>query len=281
MEGNQPTGGFVLPPDLRMRAPARKYMGLWVGFATVVVAAGALFCEMHLTAVPLEQTLMTAAVMILCCFIMYTSMFDVGHQRAVKSPPYEAQHKAYTAARERVRERGDLDALEGFCNRYISEELTVARKRLLLASGVPYEVFVRWQEGEMSKEEFQALNGKKRRGMKHAAALTPLKLTSCMLMHEGIGERRQVLPNVGVLRARRTLTALLPTIVGSLITVSVTIEGMLMTPAAIVAGILRLFTVIWTGVRGYSAGAYAVMEDDATSLEVKTTLLLSFLQGAT
>ena len=49
-----------------------------------------------------------------------------------------------------------------------------------------------------------------------------------------------------------------------------------MTPAAVVAACLRLFTVIWTGVRGYAAGAPAVEEEDKTVLECKISLLRAF-----
>ena len=269
---------FSLPLDLRMHTPSRKYMGIWVGIATILVATGALFCEMHITAAPLEQTVMTAAVMILCCFIMYTSMFDTGHQKALKSPSYETTYQGYLDARKRVREEGEMDALGAFCCEYVKKELESARERILLSAGLTLAFWEGWQKGAPLQEGETPLTSRKRRALKGASRLQPLKLTSCMLLHEGIGERRQLLLNVGVARTKRIATALLPTIIGSLVTVAVTVEGMVMTPAAIVAGILRLFTVVWTGVRGYSCGVYATLEDDKNALDVKTTLLLEYLK---
>jgi hypothetical protein len=234
---------------------------------------------MHVTAAPLEQTAITAAVMILCCFVMYTSMFDMGHQKALQSPAYQKTYEGYMDARNRVREVGELDTLDAFCNRYVCEELATARGRLLTSYGLTLSLWERWQKGTLSQEEKTSLTLKERRALRRATHLQPLKLTSCMLLHEGVGERREVLLNLGVARAKRIFFALFPTIIGSLVTVAMTVEGTIMTPAAIVAGALRLFTVIWTGVRGYSAGAYATLEDDSGVLEVKTTLLLSYLKG--
>ncbi len=266
-------GVFPMPLDLRMRAPSRRYMGLWVGFVTVAVAAAALFCEMHMTAVPVEQTFMTAAVMILCCFIMYTSMFDAGHQRSCTAAAYREKAAQYAAVRERVRSEVGTEGLDGFCTRYIAEELREARERILTAAGESLDGFEAWREAEKPRAYLRALPREKRRALRRAARLSALRLSAGMLMSEGGSAHRQAIPSVRGARVKRTVTALLPTTIGSLITVAVTLEGTAMTPAAMIAGLLRLFTVVWTGVRGYSAGSYAVSEDDAAALDCKITLL--------
>lgn len=267
---------FRLPPDLRLRAPNRRYIGLWVGAATVVVAALALFCEMHLTAAPIEQTVMTAAVMILCCFIMYTSLFDAGHQRACTSESYREKAQTYTRVREEACEGSGTGELEAFCTRLIEEELRQARERVLGAAGEDLDTFERWQSGALTGKAFSALARRKRRAMHRAARLKPLRLSATALLSAAPSRHRQGLMSVQARRVRKTLTAQIPTVLGSLITVAVTFEGIGMTPAATVAALLRLFTVVWTGVRGYSAGSYAVCEDDCAALDGKTTLLRTY-----
>ena len=271
---------FLLPANLRLRAPSKKHSGFWVGGMTVLVAAACFFCELHLSAAPIEQTAMTACVMLLCCFVMYTSLYDAGHARASEDPAYREVCDRYEALRERVRAMGDPVGIERFCSRYVSEELLEARTRLLLYAGVTYDTFVSWQDGELGEEAFKKLPSHKRKALVHAAALRPLRLTAALLLNEGNQGRRQLLVSVKGLRRKRTAIAMGPTLVGCLMTVGVSVEGVTLTLALVALGLLRLFSIVWTGVRGYSAGYYAVREDDTVALEGKITLLTAYCRWA-
>lgn len=277
MTNEQP---FVLPADLRLRAPSKKHAGFWVGGMTVLVAAACFFCELHLSAAPVEQTVMTACVMLLCCFVMYSSLYDAGHARAAEAPDYREVSDRYEALRERVREMGDPVGIERFCSRYVSEELIEARTRLLLYAGVPYDTFRAWQDGELGQKDIKTLPHHKRKAMVRAAALRPLRLTAALLLNEGNQGRRQLLVSVKGLRRRRTAIAMGPTLVGCLMTVGVSVEGVTLTLALVALGLLRLFSIVWTGVRGYSAGYCAVSEDDTVALEGKITLLGAYCRYA-
>jgi hypothetical protein len=221
---------------------------------------------------------MTAAVMILCCFIMYTSLFEAGHERSCESELYQKRLEAYERAREQVESRGG--SLDGFCTRFISEELRQARGRVLSAAGVEEATFCAYLKGELSREEYASLPRHKRRALRRAARMKPLAISAAQLLSGGSRTHRGGLVSVGKSRVRRTLSALLPTVVGSLVTVAVSPEGIPMTLAAAAVALLRLFTVVWTGVRGYSAGMLAVREDDCAALEGKTGLLTAFLREA-
>ncbi len=264
--------------DLRHMPTSRRYAGIWVGVATVMVATATLFCETHLTAVPIEQTLMTAAVVILSCFIMYTSLFDAGHEHAEDGEDYRAVLTAYHAARDAARPH--LRDLEDFCRAWSEEELSESRRHLLDEVGLDISYFVRYRDDTIPKEEWRCLPRIKRRALVRAAKLKPITLHATMLLSGGRGARRAPMLSTRPARIKRAATALVPTVIGSLITVAVTLESMEMTPAAIISGILRIFTIVWCGVRGYSTGVRAVSEDDTLVLESKMALLTVFTNRA-
>ncbi len=265
--------------DLRMRPHTRRYMGVWVGSATVLVASATLFCETHLTAVPIEQTVMTAAVMILSCFIMYTSLFDAGHEKAEEQDTYRAVQATYAEVRQAARPL--MRSLEAFCRVWSERELVEARRQILDTAGLTDADFIRCRDHTYSREEWRALPREKRRALRRARRLKPVRLHAAMLFSGDRGARRAPMLSTRSARMKRTAVALIPTVIGSLVTVAVTLESMEMSPAALISGILRIFTIVWCGVRGFSAGVRAVAEDDTSVLESKTALLTAFLASAT
>lgn len=267
---------FSFGEGLRLRPEARRYAGIWVGVLTVLFVSALFFCEMHLTAAPVEQTAMTAAVTVFACFVMYTSMFDAGRQRGLTEEKFLSLTERYEALRDRVREQSG-EGIEAFCTAYVAEELARSRRRLLFAAGESEEAFFRYREGAMPREEYRARNGCRRRALRAAARMKPLRLHAAMLLTAGSGERRGLTLHTGGARLRRGLRALLPTVFGSLVTVAVTLEGQTLTLPVVIAGLFRIFTLIWTGVRGYAAGGASVTAEESTVTETKTTLLAMYL----
>ncbi len=263
-----------LPPGLQPRQSNRRYAGVWVGVTTVAVAAATLFCEARLTAAPIDQTVMTAAIMILSCFIMYTSLFDTGHQKAEQNEMYRKIEEAYRVARDAAQPH--LARLEEFCSQYVKEELDIARRQILERAGLGVEALAAWRCDKMDPSVYRNMSRAKRRALKRAARLKPIRLRAAMLLSGDRRAHRAPALSSASARVRRTVTALLPTIVGSLITVAVTLEGVALTPAAVISGILRIFTIVWCGVRGYTAGVCAVKEDDGAVLSCKIAYLTAF-----
>ncbi len=257
--------------------PARRYVGVWVGIITVLVVSATLFFETRLTAAPADQTVMTASLMMLSCFVMYTSLFDTGRQKATETDTYKTVWNTYRTARDQAHSR--LGELEQFCAAYAGEELKRAQSECLSRAGLTPTDFTLWQSGNMPPDAFRALKRQKKRALKRTAKLKPLRLHATMLLTNNRHPRRTPTLSARPAYVKRTLTALIPTFVGSLVTVAVTLEGAALTPAAIVAGILRIFTIVWCGVRGFTAGTYAVTEDDTTVLETKTAYLTAFLSA--
>lgn len=100
-----------------------------------------------------------------------------------------------------------------------------------------------------------------------------------MLLTRSGGERRGLTLTASGARARRVLRALVPMVFGSFVTVAVSLEGQTLTLPLVIAGLLRIFTLIWTGVRGYAAGVSSVTAEESTVLETKITLLDLYLSG--
>lgn len=277
MENGNTPFSFGLEPRHLLRN--RRYTGIWVGVLTVLVVAATFFCEMHVTAAPAEQTAMTAAVTVLACFIMYTSLFDAGRQKSIGEDAYRDQTERYRRLGEQVK-RGGGEALERFCRTYVEEELRRTRETILGSVGERYETFLSYQAGEMTREAFRALPLPRRRALRRAARLKPLHLTAAMLLCEHLGQKRGLVLSGRPGRVKRSVRALIPMLLGSLVTVAVTLEGSDPTPATVIAGLLRIFNLIWTGARGYIAGCNAVPEEESAALETKSALLELYLAQA-
>ena len=101
-----------------------------------------------------------------------------------------------------------------------------------------------------------------------------------MLLTRSGGERRGLTLTASGTRVRRALRALVPMVFGSFVTVAVSLEGQTLTLPLVIAGLLRIFTLVWTGVRGYAAGVSSVTAEESTVLETKITLLDLYLSGA-
>ncbi len=275
MENNRE---FAMPPDLRLKMPQRRYSGFWVGTLTVLVAAMVFFCELHLSAAPIEQTFVTGAVMLLCCFVMYTSLYDAGVQRAKEAPAFLDLNQSWEAVRETVRKRGDLRGLDRFATAYAEEELYEARSRYLLTFGLDMNQYQLWTMGKLPVTDLGEGASLKQKALKKAFSMKPMKLSAGALLDGGHGERRQLLLSSKEGRTKRLLFALGPTLVGCFMTVSVSLEGMELTLGAIALGLFRLFTIFWTGMRGYSAGAWSIEEEEKTVLSSRMTLLSAYLK---
>ncbi len=260
--------------ELKQKATNRRLSGIWVGILTVLVAACVFFCELKLTTQRVEQTVLVASVMLLCCFIMYTSLFDAGCQAVKETPAYQALLKTYEEEREVVRTAGCLEGIEVFCTRYTKRELQEARSRLLVSNGLGMDTFSRYQCGEV----IEGLTRKQKFALKQADAMKPLKISAAMLLTGNTKERRRLLIAPGEGRAARVMMALGPTMVGCLMTVNISLEGADLSSGAIALGLLRLFTIFWTGVRGYTRGCVSTEEEDMTALENKAALLREYLK---
>jgi len=266
------------PADLKLRAPTRRTGGFWVGLLTVPVAACVFFAEWHLSAAPVEQTAVTAAVMVLCCFVMYSSLYDAGRQAGMDTELYRRRVTAYEAVREPVRLSGNPAALDEFCTRYAAGELEETRSRILIAAGLTVQDFLRWQNGDLPAEQQKKLTFSARRILKRARRVRPLKLSAALLLNTATGSSRgHPMLSVRPRKVRRSAVILVPTFAGCLLTVSISAQSVGLTPALLIAGLLRIFTIIWTGVRGYSVGCTTVREDECAALDAKTTLLSAYL----
>ena len=87
-------------------------------------------------------------------------------------------------------------------------------------------------------------------------------------------------PSASAVRRRSTVRAMLPALLGSLLTVSVALgcrDGI--DAAAIVSAALRLLALLSGGVRGYAMGYRSVTEDGVRSALVRTEYLTRFLSA--
>ena len=252
----------------------KKYSGFFVGALTLAVAASLFFCQLRITYATVEQTVVTALVMLFGCVIMYTTQKQSGLVCGQMSPRYREAAETHRACSEEVRSRGLLSSLDGFCTEYVKEELRRARNALCERACLP----AGYATASHTPETRRTLTRRQRMFLRRAERLKPLPLNASLLLSQSEqGERGALFPS-GKTRAARTARALLPTLVGCFLTVSIIPDVTSLSQGDIIVAVARLFTLLLTGVKGYRTGYGQATEESLSLLIFKNAFLGAFLK---
>lgn len=254
----------------------KRGAGIAVGALTFFVSILVFFTEPSLSAKPVEKITVQMSVTMFCIFLMYTSMSDAGCRAGEERAEYTAARDEWTALADRVRHAGNLSDLSGFCRRLALEEREEARANRLASVGVS----LRDYEAILSDpDRYRALPRRTRRVIRRVRAVRLLPLSPDRLLSSSGRGRRRIAPvSPGTARARSTAFAMVPSLVGTFLTVSVafTVEDG-MTASAAISAAFRLLALIWTGFRGYGMGYRSVVRDGVSACKTRSALLLRFL----
>jgi len=258
--------------DLRIRRGA----GIVVGSLTFLVSILVFFTEPSLSAKPAERITVQMAVTMFCIFLMYTSMSDAGCRAGEERAEYVEAQGEWVALADRVRRSGRLAELSGFCRTLAVEEREEARADRLAAVGLSLSDF---REIEADPARFRSLSRRVRRAVRRTRAVRLLRLSpDRLLFSSGRGRRRIAPVSPSASRARSTLFAMIPSFVGTFLTVSVVFtaaDGL--TASAVISAAFRLLALLWTGFRGYGMGYRSVVRDGVSACKTRSALLLRFL----
>ena len=267
------TGG-----DLRVLGELRikRGAGIVVGVLTFLVSVMIFFTEPSLSAKPVEHVSVQMSVAMFCIFMMYTSMSDAGCRAGEERPEYAAARDEWTNLADRVRRSGYLSELAGFCRRLAVEEREEARADRLAAVGLS---LADYEAIESDPARYRALPRRTRRMIRKVRAVRLLKLPPDRLLSSAGKSRRRIAPvSPGAQRTRSTVFAMVPSVAGTFLTVSVaftTADGL--TASAVISAAFRLLALLWMGFRGYGMGYRSVVRDCVSACKTRSALLLRFL----
>ena len=258
--------------DLRWKRGA----GIVVGALTFVVSILVFFTEPSLSAQPVEKITVQMTVTMFCIFLMYTSMSDAGCRAGEELPEYVSARDEWVLLADRVRRSGNLAGLSGFCRRLAVEEREEARADRLASVGLSLEDY---RAITADPVRLRRLPRPLRRAVLRARSIRLLRLSPDRLLSSfGRGRRRIAPVSPGSARARSTVFAMVPSLLGTFLTVSVAFtaaDGL--TASTVISAAFRLLALLWTGFRGYGMGYRSVVRDSVSACKTRTALLLRFL----
>ena len=190
---------------------------------------------------------------------MYFSLFDTGAEKAALLP----EHSSLTAERERLflryRTDGSSESLSAFCTA-LSKEKTEEKKELFLSHCCTTEAEISKIKEKAPKERRFA----ERRILWRFEHLKSVRITPRMLLAERTVATLSIplLSTPEKMRRQRFFRFLLPTALTALLSVSLACEVIRNPSADVIVGyLLKLFTLLFNGVKGFRSG-YAFVACD-------------------
>ncbi len=247
-----------------------------VGIFAFLVAALVFFTEATLTAAPIREVTVQLAVTMFCCVIVYVSMSEAGVQTGEERDEVRAAREELGALTDRIRREGRAAGLARFCRSVAIEERENLRADLLAEVGLDLEKY----RALLDDPAALALASRRvRRAARRAERLRLLRLSPELLLYGGERPRRSLLPpSATAVRGRATLRAMLPALLGSLMTVSVALGFRAgLDAAAVASAIFRLLALVSTGARGYSMGYRSLTHDGVRSMKSRAAYLVRYL----
>lgn len=255
----------------------RRGASFSVGILAFFVAALVFFTEISLAAAPIAHLTLELAVTMFCLVIMYSAMADAGAEAGEEMEEVKRTASEWKAVARRVREAGLTPGLVSYCRRLAEQERNEARCDLLASVGLsPADAHLVY----VDRKRFSALPRGVRRIIRRAESMPLLRLSPELLLYGGTSTyRRRLLPITAAAKRRRsTLRAMIPALLGSILTVSVAIgcrDGI--DASAIVSAALRLLALLSSGVKGYAMGYRSVTEEGVRSDSARTEYLSRYL----
>lgn len=254
-----------------------SYLGIFAAAATVVIFSALFFTDVSFTAATTVSFSLSFLLLFISSYMMYVSLFETGKNCSVREESYLSLLARRNTLFERLRTEGTQESLFLFCRKVSLEETKRGREEILHMHFAGEAEVAAWEHaprntlGRREKRVLRALSRQR------AVAITPR-----MLLAERPASARHtpLATSPERLRLRRTLSFLLPLALFTLLSVSVACEVILNpSPDAFVAYLLKLFTLLQSGIKGFRAGAQYISEDKCGYMREQCELLEEYLKS--
>lgn len=251
-------------------------LGILAAAATVIVFSALFFTEVSLSAQSALSFSLSFFLLFSSSYIMYVSLFETGRGQGEKEEKFSSLTTRRAALFTALREQGSKETLLAFCRRLSQKETAAARQALLLRHFTTEEELAAWRKTPRRDRTLTM-----RRALLADARFRPIQITPRMLLAEQ--------PKTAVYaplshtpdreRHRRTLAFLLPLALFTSLSVSLVCEVILNpSPDTVVAYLLKLFTLLHSGLKGFRAGFFHVTVDRCGYMEEQCELLEEYLK---
>ncbi len=269
---------LLSPPKAKERVRGLlSTLGILAAAATVLVFSALFFTEVSFSAHSALSFSLSFFLLFTSSYIMYISLFETGRGQGEKEERFLTLSRRRASLFAAVRERGDKETLLAFCRHYSKKETEAAREALLLQHLTSEEELSLWRKTP-KKERSAAM----RRALWADARFRPVLITPRMLLAEQprVATRAPLSHAPDRERHRRTLAFLLPLALVTSLSVSLACQVILdPSPDTVVAYLLKLFTLLQSGLKGFRAGFFHVTVDRSDYMEEQCQLLEEYLKS--
>lgn len=246
------------------------HIGRAIAVLTVVLAVILTFAEVTIVSDLTRRLTSEIAVLTVAAVLMYFAMQTEGELSARQTEEYRRQKEAARSAAEAV-SADKILALSAYLERYIQGELSSRRRSLLYTYGYTEEDYAAYLAGARSSI------AQARRIFRRARRMRPIHLSVGSLLCDA-EEHESTLTSPHAHRGLLTISRLVPSLLGMLVTVSVIIEWHdPITLSVIMQGAVKLCALLSVGLKGYLDGHKYVLGALVSHLSHKSRLLHAFL----
>lgn len=251
-----------------------SYLGIFAAAATVIIFSALFFSDVSFTAVGKVNITISFLLLFVSSYIMYVSLFETGKAQAEREEEYLALRKRRAILFARLHEEADPDRLTAFCKQLSIKETKEEKARLLHRHFTTEAEIALWRS--LPKKR---LKRSQKRVLRALAGQKAISITPRMLLAErpNVSHHAPLTLSPERCRRQRTVAFLLPLALFTGLSVSLVCEVILNPDAdAIVGYLLKLFTLLQSGIKGFRAGYQHILADKSDYMREQCDLLDSY-----
>ena len=244
-------------------------VGKTVALITLAIVALISFTEISFSGLGAQGFTSTLVMMLIASYVMYFSLEDAGEKLGRECEEYKQTVKRYKELKDRIN-GDDLPRLRQFCLDYRQAELEYRRWNTLFSLGYTKEEYESYLRGDKIPK-------KARKALGRVKKIKCADLTAANLL-SGESMRKKELKNPEESRIFHMILSLIPSTVCMIFTISVMISlKESLSVEGIIEALVKISTLPIIGLKGYSGGYEYVTNEEKEWLEIKSSLIESFI----
>lgn len=249
----------------------------WViGTLAVFVIIVVSFTDISFTGSFTARFSTSLVLLLICNYVEYFSMKHLGKEEARNEKKYRDAQDKYEDTVEDVRAKGFISRIPDFCYYYTKEDYEKRLRRILLQANIEYNTYVKHYRGKKKKELPAELTDFEKKVIILANDVKPLNLSIEYIVSVS-GERAttRTPKDPAKISLQQDIQYLIPTLLSTFFVVGILVEAIgNPTFATFATCIVKVFLLVWNGIKGYQNGYYNILRDSIDYTIARTNLLL-------
>ena len=247
-----------------------------IGTLAVFVIVVVSFTDISFTSSFTVRFSTSLVLLLICNYVEYFSMKHLGKEEARGEKKYQEAQKRYEGAVKDVCEKGFISRIPDFCYYYAKEDYEKRLRRILLQADIDLDTYIKRYRGKKKKELPAELSDFEKKVICLANEAKPLNLSLEYIVSVS-GERAtsRTPKDPAKISLQQDIQYLIPTLLSTFFVVGILVEAIgNPTFATFATCIVKVFLLVWNGIKGYQNGYYNILRDSVDYTLARTNLLL-------